>query len=110
MPKARSFRGQRTRPTVERASSEIETGSVRRVVFAVPTGAVWSLPAYELALMTAAWIAEREISDVELLSSPESEPLHVFGTRRATRSLGCSLGARSAMHLGAYAAEARAVS
>ena len=51
-----------------------------RVAFVVPWGAVWSLPIYELALMTAAYLAERELDHVELaLVTPEDEPLQLFG-------------------------------
>jgi hypothetical protein len=40
----------------------------------VPWGAVWSLPIYELALMTAAYLAERGLGCVELaLVTPEEE-------------------------------------
>jgi sulfide:quinone oxidoreductase len=46
----------------------------------VPSGAVWSLPVYELALMTAAWLAARGIVGVGLaLVTPEDEPLGLFG-------------------------------
>ena len=39
-----------------------------------------SLPIYELALMTAAYLADRELSDVELsLVTPEDAPLQLFG-------------------------------
>jgi CBS domain-containing protein len=59
---------------------EIVAGEVGRVAFAVPWGAVWSLPIYELALMTAAYLAERGLGGVELaLVTPEEEPLQLFG-------------------------------
>ena len=35
-------------------------GDVRSVAFVIPWGAVWSLPAYELALLTAAHVRERD--------------------------------------------------
>lgn len=51
-----------------------------RVAFVVPWGAVWSLPIYELALMTATYLAERGLDRVELaLVTPEEEPLQLFG-------------------------------
>jgi sulfide:quinone oxidoreductase len=53
---------------------------VGRVAFVVPWGAVWSLPIYELALMTAAYLTERELDHVDLvLVTPEDEPLQLFG-------------------------------
>ncbi len=77
---ALTFRGPADTSKIERLLAEIEAGEVRRVAFAVPAGAVWTLPAYELALMTAAWLAERGIAGVEIaLVTPEDEPLHLFG-------------------------------
>jgi sulfide:quinone oxidoreductase len=77
---ALTFRGPADAEKVERLLAEIEAGSVRRVAFAVPAGAAWNLPGYELALMTAAWVAERRIAGVELaLVTPEAEPLELFG-------------------------------
>lgn len=54
-----------------------------RLLFAVPGGAVWSLPMYEIALMTSTWLEGRGL-DVELsLVTPEDLPLGVFGSRVA---------------------------
>ena len=52
-----------------------------RVVFAVPGGVTWALPAYELALLTATWLEQRgDRRSVSLtLVTPEDEPLGVFG-------------------------------
>jgi sulfide:quinone oxidoreductase len=60
---------------------ELEAGQVREVAFAVPPGASWPLPLYELALMTAAHAAERGLDDVRLsVVTPEEAPLQLFGT------------------------------
>jgi sulfide:quinone oxidoreductase len=59
---------------------DLDERRIRRVVFAVPAGASWPLPLYELALMTAAHVAERGLRKVELsLVTPEQEPLELFG-------------------------------
>ena len=59
---------------------ELRQGSLKRVAFAVPSGASWPLPLYELALMTAALVAEEELDGVELkLITPEDAPLDLFG-------------------------------
>jgi sulfide:quinone oxidoreductase len=59
---------------------ELDDRRIRRVVFAVPTGASWPLPLYELALMTAAHVAERGLRKVELsVVTPEQSPLELFG-------------------------------
>ena len=61
--------------------AELQSGSVRRVVFAVPAGAGWPLPAYELALLTAAHLATREARERITLAlvTPEPQPLPAFG-------------------------------
>ena len=53
---------------------------IRRVAFAVPPGVTWALPLYELALMTAARVAEQGLRKVELtVVTPEAAPLEIFG-------------------------------
>jgi sulfide:quinone oxidoreductase len=55
-------------------------GSVRRVVFAVPSGFAWALPLYELALNTAHHLEANGAAGVKLtLVTPEDLPLGVFG-------------------------------
>jgi sulfide:quinone oxidoreductase len=87
---------------------ELEERRTRRVAFAVPSGASWPLPLYELALMTAARVAERRLRKVELsLVTPEAEPLEVFGAA-ASQSLRALLEDRGvAVHTGRYPAEFR---
>jgi sulfide:quinone oxidoreductase len=77
---ALTFRGPADTERIGRLLEEIVAGQVGRVAFVVPWGAVWSLPIYELALMTAAYLAERGHDRVELaLVTPEEEPLQLFG-------------------------------
>ncbi len=102
------FRGPADTAKIEDLLAGIEAEQIRRVVFAVPAGAVWSLPAYELALMTAAWLAARGIGGVDVhLVTPEDEPLQLFGHEavRAVRSLFDARGI--ALHTRAFPAEAR---
>ena len=105
---ALTFRGPADTTKIEQLLAEIEAGEVRRVVFAVPAGAVWSLPAYELALMTAAWLGTRGITGVDVgLVTPEEEPLELFG-REASHAVRELLDERAvALHTRAYPAEAR---
>ncbi len=50
------------------------------VAFVKPSGASWPLALYDLALMTAAYCAGHERSEVALtLITPEEEPLGMFG-------------------------------
>jgi sulfide:quinone oxidoreductase len=108
VPGALTFRGPADTELVKQLLAEIEDGTVRRVAFAAPAGAVWSLPVYELALMTAAWLEERGIEGTELaLVSPESEPLHLFGPE-ASDAVQQLLARHSiALHMRAIPAEAR---
>src|SRR6266702_5174881 len=77
---ALTFRGPADTERIRTLLEEIVAGQVGRVAFVVPWGAVWSLPIYELALMTAAYLTERELDHVELvLVTPEDEPLQLFG-------------------------------
>ena len=48
---ALTFRGPEDIPRVRTLLDHLDAGDVTRVVVAVPHGAAWSLPAYELALM-----------------------------------------------------------
>lgn len=80
VPGALTFRGPADTERIRSLLEEIAVGDVRRVAFAVPWGAVWSLPIYELALMTAAHLSAHQIQGVELsLVTPEEEPLQLFG-------------------------------
>jgi sulfide:quinone oxidoreductase len=80
VPGALTFRGPADTERIRHLLEEIVAGQVGRVAFVVPWGAVWSLPIYELALMTADYLAERELVHVELaLVTPEDEPLQLFG-------------------------------
>ncbi len=77
---ALTFRGPADTAKVAELLSEIEAGTVRRVAFVVPWGAVWALPIYELALLTARHVGARGLSGVELtLVTPEDSPLQLFG-------------------------------
>lgn len=68
---------------------DVAGGAVRSIAFALPSGAGWPLPIYELALMTAAEIEKLGARTRVLLVTPESEPLGLFGVAaaRAVRGL-----------------------
>jgi sulfide:quinone oxidoreductase len=104
VPGATTFRGAPDTDKIGQLLEEVAAGEVRSVAFVIPWGAVWSLPAYELALLTATHVREQGIRDVTLtLVTPEVEPLQVFGppASAAMRELLDSRGV--ALHLGAYA-------
>jgi sulfide:quinone oxidoreductase len=71
---------------------DVEGGYVKRIAFVVPAGVSWSLPLYELALLTAER-AYDTCTRVELtLVTPEDSPLELFGPD-ASRDVADLLGA-----------------
>jgi sulfide:quinone oxidoreductase len=60
--------------------ADLEQGYVKSVAFVVPGDATWTLPLYEIALMTARQVWGMGIDRVELtLVTPEERPLAMFG-------------------------------
>jgi sulfide:quinone oxidoreductase len=59
---------------------DVDDGMAPRVAFVVPDGVIWSLPAYELALLTAAHTAARGQSCALTVFTHELAPLAVFGS------------------------------
>jgi sulfide:quinone oxidoreductase len=81
IPGALTFRDQRDVPQMRALLQELRRGAARRIVFAVPSGCAWSLPLYELAMLTAAW-ADQNGAEVEVsLLSPAAAPLDIFGAQ-----------------------------
>jgi sulfide:quinone oxidoreductase len=75
-----TFRGQEDGERAHGLLQDLEGGYVRRVAFVVPPGNVWSLPLYELALMTAARAREMSLDDAQItVVTPEESPLAIFG-------------------------------
>ena len=59
---------------------DIDEGYTKRLAIVVPLGAVWPLPAYELALMTAGEARSMGQDDVRvIIVTPEPGPLSLFG-------------------------------
>lgn len=84
--------------------ARLQSGAVSRLAFTAPPGTSWTLPLYELALLSASWLADRGVTDVALaVVSPESEPLALFGAN-ASRMLRDQLADRGIrLHTGAAA-------
>jgi sulfide:quinone oxidoreductase len=60
--------------------ADLEDGYAQRVAFVVPSSLAWSLPLYELAIMTARHVWGAGIDGVELtFFTPEARPLELFG-------------------------------
>jgi sulfide:quinone oxidoreductase len=59
---------------------DIDEGYAKQIAIVVPPGAVWPLPAYELALMTAGEAREMGQEGVQVtVVTPEHAPLSLFG-------------------------------
>lgn len=81
LPGAITFSGPRAASDMRRLLRGAAAGNPRRLAFAVPAGITWSLPAYELALMTSAHLAELGTEAEIALVTPEPRPLDPFGAR-----------------------------
>jgi len=93
LPGALTFAGPRDVAAIGDALRALPRGgSRRRVVFDAPAGVAWTLPLYELALMTARWAeAEGRPLDVEVVTR-EDMPLGIFGAA-ASREVAMRLAA-----------------
>jgi sulfide:quinone oxidoreductase len=104
LPGALEFTGAADVSSFQDLLGRLERGDLSRVTFVAPTGPGWALPSYELALLTASWIAERHLTGIELaIVTPEQEPLAAFGptASRALRDVLADRGIR--LHLSATA-------
>jgi sulfide:quinone oxidoreductase len=77
---AMTFRDQRDVHLIRRLLDEVESGAARRVVFSLPSGCVWPLPIYELALLSAHHARERGAELDCTLVSAERAPLELLGS------------------------------
>lgn len=60
--------------------ADLEDGYVRRIAFVVPSSTAWSLPLYELAIMTARHVWGAGMDGVSItFVTPEATPLELFG-------------------------------
>jgi sulfide:quinone oxidoreductase len=99
VPGAITFRDQRDIRLIRRLLDELDAGAVRSMAFALPTGAVWPLPLYELALLSAGHARERGLSIESTMVTPEPEPLALFG-REASVVVGGLLEERAVRFVG----------
>ncbi len=99
VPGALTFHDQREAHHIRRMTSQLCSGQIDRIVFAVPCGCSWPLPLYELALLTATQMQESGAGGEVVLASPESAPLQVFGSQ-ATRLVAELLAERGVRFIG----------
>ena len=86
IPGALTFWGPRAVPALARMLDDVRSRRARRVIFAVPSDVAWTLPLYELALMTADHLQTMGLPEAQLsLVTPERRPLDAFGAPVAAR-------------------------
>ncbi len=84
LPGALTFRGRVDVPALRLLLGELLAKGVRSVALVLPSERMWTLPIYELALMTAAYLREHGAETVKVwLVTPEEEPLELFGPAAA---------------------------
>ena len=98
VPGALAFAGPQDVPAIAGVLDAAASGAVRSIVFTMSSGVAWTLPLYELALMTAIELRDRGADDVTIrVVSPEAAPLQLFGgaasaaTARLLRERGIEL-------------------
>jgi sulfide:quinone oxidoreductase len=80
IPGAATFWGIAEATDVDDLIGRFRNGQIRRVAFTMPSVGEWSLPMYELALMTDAELTRAGVGDYELtVVTPEDAPLRLFG-------------------------------
>jgi sulfide:quinone oxidoreductase len=99
IPGALTFHHQQQVHHIRRLMSELRSGTLRRIIFAVPSGCSWPLPLYELALLTATYLGELDVTGEVMLVSPETTPLCVFGAQ-ASRLVAHVLAERGVRFIG----------
>jgi sulfide:quinone oxidoreductase len=81
---AATFTGDHAREVMGGVLADLEQGYSRSVAFVAPSEG-WTLPLYELAIMTAREVWAQGIDDVRFsIVTPEERPLGIFGERAST--------------------------
>jgi sulfide:quinone oxidoreductase len=94
LPGALSFRGREDVPALRGMLDELSDGTAGSIALTLPSGTMWSLPIYELALLASSHLRDRGAADVEIhLVTPETAPLELFGPQ-TSRAISPLLAAR----------------
>jgi sulfide:quinone oxidoreductase len=84
LPGALHFAGPQDVARLRRLIEELTDGALGSVAFVAPPAVSWTLPLYELALLTSAHVGERSRGDVRVsVVTPERDALGVFGPAAA---------------------------
>ncbi len=80
LPGSHPFRGGADVAWFGSLLERLERGAISDVAFAVPRQVKWSLPVFELAMLTATWLADRDRTDAAIsVVTHERAPLEVLG-------------------------------
>jgi len=81
LPGALTFRGPQDGTALADLLDRVKGDELHRLAFALPTGASWPLPLYELAFLVSEYLAEHLTCGVEIVVvTAEERPLALFGT------------------------------
>ncbi|MGO9753331.1 MAG: NAD(P)/FAD-dependent oxidoreductase [Solirubrobacteraceae bacterium] len=83
LPGALTFRGRRDVAALREVLEALVDGSAKSVAFTFTSGRTWTLPLYELAILTAAFVQDHGADAKVYLVTPEEEPLELFGSSEA---------------------------
>lgn len=83
LPGALTFRGRADVAALRELRDELATRRAASVAVTLPSPRMWTLPAYELALLLAADLRRRGVGAPVWLVTPEEEPLALFGPEAA---------------------------
>ncbi len=79
IPGALTFGGERDVPAIRAALARLHAGAPLRVAFVAGAETAWTLPLYELALMTARWADQHGLAIEPWLVTHEPRALALFG-------------------------------
>ena len=105
VPGALTFAGPRDVAAVRDALEALDPGRRHVIAFVAGTGVAWTLPLYELALMTAEFGRRRELDLRIELVTRESEPLDIFGAEASAAVAGRLVSAGVHLRAGTFAQE-----
>jgi sulfide:quinone oxidoreductase len=102
LPGALTFRGSQDAQLLRESLERLRDG-IRRVAFVAAPATVWTLPLYELAVMTARWADEQQLDLESWLVTHEARALGVFGEDAAVRVADLLADAGVRLWTGAFA-------
>jgi sulfide:quinone oxidoreductase len=104
LPGAVTFHGPGDVTWIRSILEDVEEGRATSIAFVVPAETAWTLPVYELALLTHEHLRGRDVAGVSLtVVTPEGEPLGLFGSRAAARVRELLRDRGIQLHTGCYA-------